>query len=228
MTKKDENKKTFKSKVILSQDNQIVKELSNDLLSLKVIVRGNANSFKKLSKGVITPLTRKDCAISRENVIAFFNGFLNKLRQLHNIGDEHGNITAMAATSKKSTDDMKIELYRYLKQIFDKWIPCTTFDDWKYETFFPDMRIKGETNKELHDFHFIDSYFNKINKKLIISPKKLSDKIGASLAYTDINVMMHTFLSDVYAEHRCMLRCIQNFANLANDKEVEDMFTSYL
>ena len=202
---------------LLKQDSDAVKTITAELLSIVILIRGNVNSFKN-SNG--TTLTRNDCKITKDNVIAYLNASLDKLRALNNIGDESGNLTHQAKVSEKTTDDMKMELYRYLKQIYDKWIPTTDFKDWKFETFFEER-----TNEEVgHQFHFIDSYYNKTNKKLLINPKMLSDNIATSLSYTDINVMMHSFLADVYAAHRCMLRCVQNFADLGDPTFMQEMF----
>lgn len=213
-------------KTILNQNSVYTKELTSDLLAPVILVRGNVNGFrsfvKKNGKLVNEPLSRKPFLITRDMAKEYINSFLEKLRSLYNIGEETGNLTTQAKTADKTTDDMKMELYRYLKQIYDKWIPTVNFDDWKFETFFGEKDCV-ERNFG-HQFHFIDSYFNKTNTKILINPRELSEKIGASISYTDINVMMHTFLSDVYAQHRCMLRCVQNFADLGNYSEMKDMF----
>ncbi len=211
------------STVALNQENIEVKALSNYLLETMLVVRGNVNSFKKTN----TPITRGECKVTKEQAIIYLDAFLTEIRNKYDIGGAGGNLTSLSAASEKTTEDMKMELYRYLKQIYDKWIPGTTLESWHFDKFFKrelDPDSESERRGTGHQFHFVDSYYNKINKKLLINPFILSEKIAASIAYTDINVMMHTFLADVYAQHRCMLRCIQNFADLSNDDDMKVMF----
>ena len=204
--------------MILDPKKDAVRQMTVELLSMVTIVRGNVNSFKNANG---TSLTRDDCEITKTDVIKYLNAFLDKLRQLNNIGDENGSLTQLAKTPSKTTDDMKMELYRYLKQIYDKWMPTTEMKDWKLESFFGDPK---DTSDAGHQFHFIDSYYNKTNHKLLINPNKISTKIADSLAVVNTNVTMQGFLGDIYGQHRCFFKCIQNFADLGNKKMMDKMF----
>ena len=228
--------------VILRQNKPEVQQLTIQLLSIVIIVRGNVNSFKKIvaeskdtsyrdasgayvvrteTQKIPSSLTRNDCKVTKADVINYLNAFLDKLRQLNGIGDENGSLTQLAKTPDKTTDDMKMELYRYLKQIYDKWIPTTDMKDWKIESFFGDPK---DTSDAGHQFHFIDSYYNKMNHKLLINPKKISTKIANVLATVNTAGDMQGFIADIYGQHRCFFKCIQNFADLGDKKLMDKMF----
>ena len=115
---------------------------------------------------------------------------------------------------------MKAELYRYMKQLYDKWIPMSSFDDWKLEKFFLDD--SGEVLG--HKFYFIDSYYNNIGHKLLVNPKNIMERIDGLLSSGDVNAMMLGFMADIYAFNRCMLKCIQNFSDLTKSGSMEEMF----
>lgn len=220
---------TFKAtginRALLNQDSSVVKSLTTDLMSPIMFVRGNVNA--SVDAGDSTSLSRAAFKLDKTQVEVYLDSFLTKLRELLNIGQPQeatNNATTIAKEPSQTTEDMKIELYRYLKQVFDKWIPTTDKSEWNYETFFTESGgTSGETSESTgHLFHFIDSYYNKVGSKLLINPLKLADKIGLSTTYSDVNVMLFNFLAEVYAEHRCMMKCIQNFRDLS--KGMEDLF----
>jgi len=220
---------TFKAtginRALLNQDSSVVKSLTTDLMSPIMFVRGNVNASVDAGDG--TSLSRAAFKLDKTQVEVYLDSFLTKLRELLSIGQPQeatNNATTIAKDPSQTTEDMKIELYRYLKQVFDKWIPTTDKREWNYETFFTESGgTSGETSESTgHLFHFIDSYYNKVGNKLLINPLKLADKIMLSMTYSDVNVMLFNFLAEVYAEHRCMMKCIQNFRDLS--KGMEDLF----
>ena len=74
---------------------------------------------------------------------------------------------------------MKKGLYMYLKLVYDKWVPSSSFDKWKIENYFEEYN----TDENIGDkFYFIDSYYNKIGQKLLINPEKLYEKIDALMS----------------------------------------------
>ena len=214
-------------RALFNQDAAVIKNLTNDLMLPVLFTRGNVNAEINESGSA---LSRDTFKLDKSQAEVYLDAFLKRLRELLKLGqpkDESNNTTTIAKEPSQTTDDMKIELYRYLKQIFDKWIPTTDRSEWKYETFFREDAMgsgttSGTTTSTGHLFHFIDSYYNKVGKKLLINPLKLADKIGLSTSYSDVNVMMFNFLAEVYAEHRCMMKCVQNFRDLSNG--MSDLF----
>jgi hypothetical protein len=208
-------------RALFNQDSSVIKNLTNNLMLPVLFARGTVNAEANSNRIASFKFDKSQAEV-------YLNAFLKRLRELLNLGkpsDDSNNVTTMAKEPSQVTDDMRIDLYRYLKQVFDKWIPTTKMEDWKYETFFSEEAANsGSTKSAGHLFHFIDSYYNKIGKKLLINPSTLAGKLGLSTKYADVNVMMFNFLNELYGEHRCMTKCVQNFKDLSDRKGMEDMF----
>lgn len=231
------NNTTVDKRALLNQDSEPVKRLTNNLMLPVMFIRGNINAMRQEDG---KQLPRKDFSIDESQVKVYLDSFLARLRELIGMPPvETDNITTLARPASQTNKDMKIELYRYLKQVFDKWIPTTKKSDWNYETFFENgantdiatsatsegQKDSLEETRETdggHIFHFIDSYYNKVGSKLLINPQRLADSIKISTTYTDTNIMLYNFLADLYGGHRCMMKCIQNFRDLS--KGMDDMF----
>lgn len=201
---------------ILNQNSDFVRELTSELLKAVCVVKLSIHHHRdvdvesyKIPKGIAK---------------SYLEGFIEKLEERYEINtqvDENGNITRTSDTPHKTTKDMKKELYRYMKQLYDKWIPMSSLKDWKLESFF--MEKGGEETG--HKFYFIDSYYNDISQKLLINPKIVSEKISALLASEDINSMLLGFMADMYSANKSMLMVIQNFADLKKPHSMDEMFT---
>lgn len=179
----------------------------------------------KLSVNYLYNQRKSTYAITIGEVTAYLDSFFDRLKQCYNIGytkNNEGNVVQIAETPKKTTTDMKKELYRYMKQVYDKWIPMSSFKDWKLESFFID---KDGGEQQGHKFYFIDSYYNSIGQKLLVNPQILSEKLDALFQYRDINAMMLGFMADIYSANKCMLMCIQNFADLKKPHAMDETFT---
>ena len=158
--------------------------------------------------------------VEDNEIKSYYRGMIKRLRELNGIGytiDADGNIVQVNAGATETTDAMRIELYRYLKQVHDKWIPSTTFDDWKYERFFDDSTRQSK-------IYFIDSYYNKIGQKLLISPSQVKDRYNTSMGNRDVNEHMLSFITDILGTSRCMFMCIQNFQDMTTKDGMETMF----
>ena len=209
----EENKET--NRRILNQDDAVVKELTNELLRSVCVI--------KLSVHHEQAIDTNKYHVNIDAAKNYLDGFVERLSeryQINNRVDENGNITKMTDEPHKTSNDMKKELYRYMKQLYDKWIPMSSFDDWKLESFF----IGNDGEEKGHKFYFIDSYYNDVSKKLLINPVTVSDKIDALLSSQDINSMLLGFMADMYSANRAMLMVIQNFADLKKPNSMNEMF----
>lgn len=210
------NKNTNRS--VLNQNSEFTKKLTKELLKPVLVINMSIN-VTKIDQG-----TRKRLyTISAGKAKTYLKAFIERLSELYRINnteDSNGNIVRTTDEPKQTTDDMKSELYRYMKQVYDKWIPMSSFDDWKLETFF-----ETSTGEQMgHTFYFIDSYYNRIGDKLLINPKNLMERVEGLLGNSDVNAMMLGFMSDVYGFNRCMLKCVQNFSDLVQPNSMTEMF----
>ena len=189
-------------------------------MSAVLVAKGSVNHYFGVSKSGL----EIDEAVAKN----YLEGFLNRLRELYGVKQDTsgGDAVKLVKSSDKTTDDMKKELYRYLKLVYDKWVPAMKKESWKFETFFSTEDESHITNTcDGHLFHFIDSFYNKIGDKLLINPRLLSEKIDAALGENDVNTMMLGFMADIYSQNKCMMMCLQNFLDFGKKKDsMEVMF----
>lgn len=201
---------------VLNQNKEFVQEITNELLRAVCIVKLSVNHKKK---------SRSSYPLSRGLAKTYLDAFIDRLKQLYHIDyaeDENGNLVKTTDEPNKTTPDMKKELYRYLKQVYDKWIPMSSFENWQLEAFFNDK--KGGEGRG-HKFYFIDSYYNDISDKLIINPLTVAEKVNALLESADINSMLLGFMADMYSANKSMLMVLQNFADLRKKDAMDELFT---
>ena len=204
---------------LFNENDAFVKRLTKEFLTPITVVRLSVNHQRN---GFFT---KRDCKIERGIAEKYLKGFIGRLKEHYGKNettDENGNIVRTTDEPNKTTTDMKIELYRYMVQLYNKWVPMASFDDWKIESFF--IKDKGKEERG-HKFYFIDSYYNDIGQKLLINPKMLADRIRTLLDYQDINSMLLGFMADIYSANKSMLMTIQNFADLRKKEAMNEMFT---
>ena len=215
---KTKRKKTVNSPIyrrIIKEGTDFSDSFNFNLMQPVAIVKLSVNVSKSSASSY---------SLNESTMKTFFDKFIERVKKNNMIdyqADNSGNVVKMADEPHKSTTDMKKELYRYMKQVYDKWIPMSDFEDWQLESFF--NTENGESKG--HKFYFIDSYYNSLGDKLLINPKILYEKINALFSYSDINAMMLGFMSDIYAYNRCMFMCIQNFSDLTKKNSMNEMFT---
>jgi len=208
---------------LLDENNEMVQSLTENLLTMVLITKGNVNYNAKISSH--TPNVEFDPSW----IDTYFSAFLDKLRVLHKFKEEdvidNNGVLRLAKPAKKTTEEMKIELYRYLKLLYDKWIPTNSKSSWSMKTFFDkDAEEIRALNGGGHLFHFIDSYYNKVGNRLLINIGKLAGRLTQLLNSNDVSVMMLGFMADIYSDNKCMMLCIQNFADMSQKDNMMKMF----
>ena len=210
----DNKKRNIVTRVVFNEDNQFVQELTNNLMWIVCVTHENANSILGTDR---KPRTTNGLNFTYNDAKTYLDTFIGRLREMLSERQETpSTVTRMAASPKRVNEDMKIELYRYLKQLYDKWYPMKS-EEWKFENYFKETEYG-------HQFHFIDSYYNKIGDKLLLSPQKLNERIETAMYMKDYNAMMFNWMSSVYNDVRLMFLCIQNFNDLSKKGSMEEMF----
>ena len=206
-------------RAVLNQDDESVKELTNELLKAVCVVKLTFNHHRKADRVTIEEGVAK----------SYLKGFVNRLKEHYGINtEESGSVIKTTKEPSTTTLDMKKELYRYMKQVYDKWIPMSSLKNWELESFFVkknDWNDAAGSEDIGHKFYFIDSYYNDISQKLLINPVTIANKVEALLSSTDINSMLLGFIGDMYSANKAMLMTIQNFADLRKKGSMNEMFT---
>jgi hypothetical protein len=221
--------KTKTARRLFNENSDFIKELTNNLLLPVLLVNGNVNSFVKDDR---KPLSRKSFTASTEVCKNFLKGFIVELNTLLGLKqytkNEKGDVVRMAKESSHTSDEMRIEFYRYLKQLYDRWIPSSTFADWNFCNFFDSTKDCATSTNDRNDykFYFIDSYYGKVGDRLVVNPQKLSERLDKFYEDLDVNASLYSLLGWVYGDNRCMLKCVQNFMDLGNIDDMKTMFSA--
>lgn len=199
-------------RLLFDENNSFVNDLNSMLMRPVLVTKGTI--WSSMTERELEKSPHKLPSGLVEN---YLDGFLTKLRKLNHIQVEEGSSAVKLAQEASSvTESMKKDLYRYLKLVYERWIPLTNEDEWEFEKFFE--REGG------HAFYFIDSYYNKIGDKLLINPQIICDWIARIVESKDTNTMMLGFMADILGKSRCMLYSIQNFMDLAKTDAMSMMF----
>lgn len=214
---------------LFDENSEVIRSLTNELLLPVMLVYGNVNSFGRIGSDGVEPLPRSSFVVSDDVYKNFLNGFKKQLNVLFGLDyetDESGNVVRRAKLSNNTSDEMRIEFYRYLKQLYDRWIPSSTMADWNYLNFFEGQPCNSTDSDKCYKFYFIDSYYNRVGDKLIINPQRLSERLDAFYEALDVNASVYSLLGWVYGDNRCMLKCVQNFMDLGSDSGMSQMFSA--
>ena len=118
------NKDKGEKRALFRETSSLIKGLTNDLMSLICIVRFTPNALNimlsddgKQRDGTLEYTFK----ISESQAKVYINAFLKTVRAGNGIeNSSDGGPTTIANNPSQTNEDMKIELYRYLKQLYDK------------------------------------------------------------------------------------------------------------
>ena len=155
--------------------------------------------------------------IDEDNLKTFFDSFLSKIGEGAEETVTDNSISQADAT--KTSEDIKIGVYRYCKLLYDKWIGGTKEDEfnkmWTVHSLF-------DESKEDKYFHFIDSYYNKIGQYILINVGDFCEQVKS--CYQSDQYSLLSFLSSVYAKNKFNLLCVQNFMDMQELENMKKMF----
>lgn len=212
---------SFVNRIFLREDDSFVRTLTNKMMLPVMIINGNVNHIVQNREGLPSSYYRVDESVYKK----YLDAFISELNQLYGMvefkQDDNGNIVRLTTEAANTTNEMRMELYRYLKQINDKWLPTSTMEDWYFNNFFDSSSLR---KNQPYRFYFIDSYYNKIGNKLMLDVGKIVNEINVSFTYPDVNMSLYGFFGKIFGDNRCMFKCVQNFFDLKNQEAMENMF----
>lgn len=157
----------------------------------------------------------KKSLLIKENIHnTYMKVFLDELRKSYSNLTTNLTVTANGTPLARVTPtdvNIKIALYNYCKNVYDRWISGEKDNStWDMENFF-----------DKH-FYFIDSYYNEIGQDVKINMEAFKEKVidsQSQKAYT-----MLAFITDTIVQSKLQFVCVQNFSDLSDRDALEDMF----
>lgn len=147
----------------------------------------------------------------------YYDGFCNGLKEIFkdNIDNIQEKEYVIATPNHTVRDFHKLLIYRYLKQLWDRWISSgkNDFTVWNVNTV-----IDGDKKR----VHFIDPSYNNVGNKIYVNLEKFVNLIQDCKEQKDLPFL--TFLSYFYKDNNCTLHNVQNFINYSNEDVIKNLF----
>lgn len=159
--------------------------------------------------------------LSQGDIESYLKGFLDTIKTKLNMkegvveGSGDNQSAIMTLNLGSDSDDIRIGVYKYMKQLYDKWIASDTNNSF--------LRMEYMFSEERPTFYFVDSCYNRIGKSMYINMGKLIEQIVNS--QTNKGLPLISMMSGMYADNKFQLMFIQNFADRANSNFMREMFT---
>lgn len=135
--------------------------------------------------------------------------------------------------------EMKLSCYRTLKNLYDRWLPSYTMNNFRLPSCEEEIVIKtakldgnngkhgGKNDKnEFCKFFFVDCYYNDIGDDYMINPKILYDMI-LECANSEFNYSAYQFMSDLLQKNKMLLMALPVFNNYYDIDSIRDIFTPH-
>ena len=141
----------------------------------------------------------------------YMKEFLGKLKDLYanKIADQEKAESASDTPEGKMNEDLKISLYRYIKELNDRWLCSNGFTSYQLENFFDRY------------FIFIDTFFRDIGDELVVN----MDYLAESFANLGDDRNLFSFVADLLARHGMNFIAQPNFNDWAEPTTLKRMFT---
>ena len=169
--------------------------------------------------------TVKDSAIraklSDGDIKSYLKGFLAVIKDKLNMqegiveGSGDNKSATMTLNLGVDSDDIRIGLYNYMKQLYDKWIASDVNNSF--------LKMEHMFSEEKPTFYFVDSCYNRIGKSMYINMGQLVKQIINS--QTNKGLPLISMMSGMYADNKFQLMFIQNFVDRAESEFMKEMFT---
>ena len=185
---------------LFRETHPIVQEMTKQFFELKWLVKDNMVTYAN------EEFYRTKFRIYAET----FNEEMGKI-----FNDVKENIRSQYFKNVTSPRDyIDLNVYRYLKQIWDRWIVSGNgYYDWKMNDVF-----RGE-NKRIH---FIDPTYNDVTNLIMIDVGKFVEMIQSCKQHEDMPFL--TFLSYYFRDNNCALHNVQNFINGQDRGNLQQIF----
>lgn len=143
----------------------------------------------------------------------YINSFCNQLQKMADSKSSSDPLNEEDSDKIEHNKAHKIEIYYYLKNLYDKWVIQMRNDDYySVDNFFK------------KNFVFLDKFYRNIYNQLIINCDKLLDIFHNRL--TDRNASLFSVLGDIVQEHTCLLVSLADYISFGNNdinKDIEEL-----
>lgn len=196
------------------------KNLFNKLTDTRIIVN---SSWRLWASNAETPLSTQTMPFRFDinKLVKYVNTFCSEYHRLvdeneKGIDEEEENIKKDLFKTLDA-DDIKLNLYKNIKSIYDKWIPGSKCE---LELCGNGMTDDNEECPNLIDtFRFIDRAYNDIGNEFLINPIKMVLHM-----VEDYNISFYDYLARNLVDNNFDFIPLPTFINYNKQEEIEEVF----
>jgi len=156
--------------------------------------------------------------VSEDNMVTYFNHFKNVLKkQVTNEGTSTSRSEELSKYFGVLDNDLiKLNIYRTIKAIYDKWVAGTDLSK-------TGVILCGRDYRPLYStFKFLDTGFNDISHEFLLNPVTLMNELN-----TNINQSFYDLISRILVTNNFEFIPLPTFINYQTEENLRDIFTPY-
>lgn len=191
---------------LMLNDNSNIQSTLRDLYYSKNIIIDSVGS--RIYENI---KNEKNVYVKKSVFDTYLNSFSEQLKKISE--SKLNNIPVNSTESDKvgKEKSIKIEIYYYLKNLYDKWIiQMSKPNYYSINNFFK------------QNFVFVDKFYRNIYNLLILNCDKFYNII--TTRSTDLNASLFSVISDIVKEHECLFVSLADYTSFGNNdinKDVE-------
>jgi len=199
---------TFESKVVdyTTEEDITDKYKKGGFIAKKL--SGNINLIIN-AIDIFTP-NALDSGLSLDGFDTYYNSFVDNFTKEEDSTEEKD--PAVIEKEDTQLEPIKLQMYNYFKNIYDKWIAGSPQDQLSYNAC-------GEAGKNLIDyFKFINRGFNDIGNKAVIN----LDSVATLSENMDTN--FYFYISKILRDSNFLFQIMPSYINFKDEEEMKDIF----
>ena len=151
-----------------------------------------------------------DSGLSLDGFATYYNSFVDNFTKEEDSTEEKD--PAVIEKEDTQLEPIKLQMYNYFKNIYDKWIAGSPQDQLSYNAC-------GEAGKNLIDyFKFINRGFNDIGNKAVIN----LDSVATLSENMDTN--FYFYISKILRDSNFLFQIMPSYINFKDEEEMKDIF----
>lgn len=152
-----------------------------------------------------------------------FDGLKSEVKEEGDSNEVEESSTATNIPINGSDDNLKNSLYYTLKNIYDRWLPLYSYENFKLDAPGVKRDRSAKFHSEFSNFLYVDSFYNDISTDFMINPKNLFNLVNDQIAgNTNFNIL--DFIGKLCQDNKLLFRCLPVYDSLYSADTFKNIF----
>lgn len=191
--------------LMLRDDNPIQETLKSLYYDKDIVIDSLGYRLVKNSTNA-----QREVYVRRDTFNSYVTAFANQLKAMSDNKSSTNPLNETDSDKINFKKDIAIDIYYYLKNLYDKWIvQIKSADYYSVDNFFK------------KNFVFMDKFYRNMYNKFIINCDVLLDIFKERMS--DLNASLFSVIGDIAKEHNCLFVSLADFITFGNEKIEDDV-----